>query len=94
MRRRMSALVLTAALAGGALATAAQVASAQPAAAASIKVDLREMRQQVAELRQKADRLDRAGQRDAARKARAQADALQRRIEQIEKTEQDTSHHI
>ncbi|MFH9355533.1 hypothetical protein [Kitasatospora sp. NPDC017646] len=94
MRRRMTALVLTAALAGGALATVAQVASAQPAAAASIKVDLNKMRQQVAELRQKADRLDRAGQHDVARKTRAQADALQRRINQIEAAERDTTHHF
>ncbi|MGW3041729.1 hypothetical protein ACWC9T_17225 [Kitasatospora sp. NPDC001159] len=94
MRRRMSALVLTAALAGGALATVAQVATAQPAAAASITVDLKQMRQQVYELRQKANRLDHEGERDAARRVRAQADALQRRIDQLEKAERDTSHHI
>ncbi|MEV7770176.1 hypothetical protein [Kitasatospora sp. NPDC086791] len=94
MRRRISALVLTAALAGGALATVAQVATAQPAAAASITVDLKQMRQQVYELRQKASRLDHEGERDAARKARAQADALQRRIDQLEKAERETGHHF
>lgn len=94
MRRRISALVLTAALAGGALATVAQVATAQPAAAASITVDLNQMRQQVADLRQKANRLDHEGEHAAARKARAQADALQRRIDQIEKAERETTHHF
>ncbi|MER7583950.1 hypothetical protein [Kitasatospora sp. NPDC097691] len=94
MRRRISALVLTAALAGGALATVAQVATAQPAAAASITVDLNKMRQQVADLRQKANRLDHEGEHAAARKARAQADALQRRIDQIEKSEGGTTHHF
>ncbi|WP_030236266.1 hypothetical protein [Streptomyces sp. NRRL S-350] len=94
MRRRIPALVLTAALAGGALATVAQVATAQPAAAASITVDLNQMRQQVYELRQKAARLDREGERDAARRARAQADALQHRIDQIEKAERDSSRHF
>ncbi|MER7772213.1 hypothetical protein [Kitasatospora sp. NPDC096140] len=94
MRRRISALVLTAALAGGALATVAQVATAQPAAAASITVDLNKMRQQVADLRAKANRLDHEGEHAAARKARAQADALQRRIDQIEKADRETSHHF
>ncbi|MFE5587822.1 hypothetical protein [Kitasatospora sp. NPDC056531] len=94
MRRRIPALVLTAALAGGALATVAQVAAAQPAAAASITVDLNKIRQQVQDLRQKASRLDHMGERDAARKARAQADALQHRIDQIEKADRETSHHF
>ncbi|GAB7185209.1 hypothetical protein ATKI12_5040 [Kitasatospora sp. Ki12] len=94
MRRRIPALVLTAALAGGALATVAQVATAQPAAAASITVDLNQMRQQVADLRAKANRLDREGERDAARRARAQADALQRRIDQIEKSERESGRHF
>ncbi|MEU8925924.1 hypothetical protein AB0D10_34165 [Kitasatospora sp. NPDC048545] len=94
MRRRIPALVLTAALAGGALATVAQVATAQPAAAASITVDLNKMRQQVQDLRQKANRLDHEGERDAARKARAQADQLQRRIDQIEKSEREAGRHF
>ncbi|MEU9079338.1 hypothetical protein ACFYUY_09335 [Kitasatospora sp. NPDC004745] len=94
MRRRISALVLTAALAGGALATVAQVAAAQPAAAASVTVDLNKMRQQVQDLRQKANRLDHEGERDAARKARAQADQLQRRIDQIEKSERESGRHF
>ncbi|MFD8751953.1 hypothetical protein ACFV0O_13375 [Kitasatospora sp. NPDC059577] len=90
----MPGRVLTAALAGGALATVAQVATAQPAAAASITVDLNKMRQQVQDLRQKANRLDHEGERDVARKARAQADQLQRRIDQIEKSEREAGRHF
>ncbi|MFD8784324.1 hypothetical protein [Kitasatospora sp. NPDC059599] len=90
----MPGRVLTAALAGGALATVAKVATAQPAAAASITVDLNKMRQQVQDLRQKANRLDHEGERDAACKARAQADQLQRRIDQIEKSEREAGRHF
>ncbi|MFF4378332.1 hypothetical protein ACIQI7_13235 [Kitasatospora sp. NPDC092039] len=94
MRRRIPALVLTAALAGGALATVAQVATAQPAAAASVTADLKQMRQQVYELRQKAKRMDHEGEKEAARRARAQADALQRRIDALEKADRDASRHF
>ncbi|MEV6976028.1 hypothetical protein [Kitasatospora sp. NPDC093806] len=89
MRRRIPALILTAALAGGALATVAQVATAQPAAAASITVNINQLRQQVDDLRRKASVMDHYGAYDEARKARAQADAIQRRINQLEKAERE-----
>ncbi|MET8542299.1 hypothetical protein ABZW03_16810 [Kitasatospora sp. NPDC004799] len=94
MRRRIPALVLTAALAGGALATVAQVATAQPAAAASHTADLNQMRQQVYELRQKALRMDKEGEKEAARRARAQADELQRKINALEKAEREAGRHF
>ncbi len=90
MRRRISALVLTAALAGGALATVGQVATAAPASAASITVNINQLRQQVADLRQKANTLDHYGAHAEANKARAQANAIQNRINQLEKAERES----
>ncbi|MFB8236943.1 hypothetical protein ACFC58_10380 [Kitasatospora purpeofusca] len=91
MRRRIPALVLTAVLAGGGFATVAQVATAQPAAAAgSIKVNINQLRQQVSDLRQKAATLDHYGMYAEAAKARAEANAIQRRIDQLEKSERES----
>ncbi|MET9403200.1 hypothetical protein [Kitasatospora sp. NPDC002965] len=55
---------------------------------AAVTYDLPAMRQQVAELRQKAVALDLLGEHAAAREARAQADALQRRIDRIVEVEE------
>ncbi|MFD7415175.1 hypothetical protein [Kitasatospora purpeofusca] len=90
MRRRIPALVLTAVLAGGGLATVAQVAAAQPAAAGSITVNINQLRQQVSDLRQKAATLDHYGAHAEAAKARAEANAIQRRIDQLEKAERES----
>ncbi|WP_406086450.1 hypothetical protein [Kitasatospora purpeofusca] len=90
MRRRIPALVLTAVLAGGGLATVAQLATAQPAAAGSIKVNINQLRQQVSDLRQKAATLDHYGAYAEAAKARAEANAIQRRIDQLEKAERES----
>ncbi|UNO39617.1 hypothetical protein [Streptomyces sp. MST-110588] len=90
MRRRISTLAVTAAMAGGVLFTALPAHAAPTAGQAvmaarggAVTVDIREMQKQVAELRARADRQDRAGNHAGAKRTRAQADALQRRIQQF-----------
>ncbi|GGT11871.1 hypothetical protein [Streptomyces purpureus] len=88
MRRFLTTFAVTAAIAGGTFLGAGGFQAApdtldRTQTVGSITVNIGEMRQQVADLRRKAAQLDRLGERDAARKARAQADALQRRIDAI-----------
>ncbi|MFF8605869.1 hypothetical protein ACF06X_08025 [Streptomyces sp. NPDC015346] len=81
LRRTLTALTATTLLAGGLLF--GQTATATPAAAAGgtkIVCEIDKMRQQSHELRAKAAKLQRLGAMAEARKARAQADALDRRI--------------
>lgn len=66
-----------------------QSASSRPTTRGSVSYDLPKMRQEVAELRRKAAALDRLGEHEAARKARAEADALQRRIDEIVRAEEN-----
>ncbi|MFG2093418.1 hypothetical protein [Streptomyces sp. NPDC048612] len=87
MRRRLSALVVTAAVAGGVLCAAlpAQAATTTAArtgvaAGGAIHVNIEEMRKQSTNLKAKADRLDRAGKHAEAKRVRAQAYALDRKI--------------
>ncbi|MEE1754080.1 hypothetical protein [Streptomyces sp. SP18CS02] len=86
MRRRMSPLAVTALVAGGVLlgtGAAPAGAAVQPAMAGAGKVircDIPEMRQQAAALGSKAARLDRLGERAAAKRARARADAVERKV--------------
>ncbi|MCA6093002.1 hypothetical protein LE181_12625 [Streptomyces sp. SCA3-4] len=88
MRRRISALALTAALAGGVVLTALPVQSAT-AATATCKPS--QMRQDIANLRAKAKRMKHEGEPEAARRANAQADAIEKRLNQCLKTENESS---
>ncbi|WP_434595644.1 hypothetical protein [Streptomyces sp. A5-4] len=85
MRRRISTLAVTAAMAGGVLFAALPVttATAAPAAArgGSISVNIPQLRQQSADLKAKANRLDRDGAHAAAKRARAEAAAIDRKIQ-------------
>ncbi|MFI9236184.1 hypothetical protein [Streptomyces sp. NPDC053079] len=85
MRRRISAIALTAALAGGALFAAlpAQTATAAPAKTCKPA----EMRHDISTLRSKAQKLKHLGEPEAARRANAQADALQRQLTACENSE-------
>ncbi|MET9378683.1 hypothetical protein ACFYV5_03515 [Streptomyces sp. NPDC003035] len=80
LRRTLTALTATTLLAGGLLL--GQTVTAEPAHAAGKKVvcEINKMRQQSADLRSKAAKLQRLGATAEARKARAQADALDRKI--------------
>ncbi|MGV9271096.1 hypothetical protein ACWDRR_41410 [Kitasatospora sp. NPDC003701] len=64
-------------------------APSRPTTRESVRYDLPRMRQEVTELRGRADALDRLGEHEAARKARAEADALQRRIDEIVRAEEN-----
>jgi hypothetical protein len=79
LRRTLTALTATTLLAGGLLL--GQTAAAEPAHAAGNKIvcNVPKMRQQAADLRSKAAQLQRLGATAEARKARAQADALDRK---------------
>ncbi|MFB7620688.1 hypothetical protein [Kitasatospora sp. NPDC056181] len=66
-----------------------QSSSTGPSARGAVTYDLPKMRQEVADLRSKAATLDRLGEHEAARRARAEADALQHRIDQIVRSEEN-----
>ncbi|MQY38149.1 hypothetical protein SRB17_61580 [Streptomyces sp. RB17] len=96
MTKRFSALALSAALAGGFFLTsvpAHAAASARHRAvsvkAASVTCNERQMRQQIADLKDKAARLKQLGEYDAARKALSNAAALQRKLDACIKAEND-----
>ncbi|MFI8962156.1 hypothetical protein ACIGO8_08575 [Streptomyces sp. NPDC053493] len=82
LRRALSALAATTLLAGGLLLGQTVTApTARAATAATITCDIPKMRQQSHELRVKAAKLKQLGAREEARKVSAQADALDRRIQ-------------
>ncbi|MGX1880730.1 hypothetical protein [Streptomyces sp. NPDC055287] len=90
MLRRISTIAVTAAMTGGVLfaalpAHAAPSTGQQTMAArgGAITVNINELRQQSADLKTKAEKLDRLGEREAAKRARAQAAAIDRRIQQF-----------
>ncbi|MET9508230.1 hypothetical protein ABZX62_07070 [Streptomyces flavidovirens] len=90
MLRRISTIAVTAAMTGGVLFAAlpahAATATGQQAMAArggGITVNIEELRKQSAELKAKAKKLDRMGEPEAAKRARAQAAAIDRRIQQL-----------
>ncbi|MER5786587.1 hypothetical protein ABT104_33525 [Streptomyces mobaraensis] len=76
--RRMSTLVVTAAMAAGVVFTALP---AQSAAAYEVTCNVPEMHQQITRLRDRANSQDRSGDHSGARSTRSQADALQRRMQ-------------
>ncbi|AZQ73266.1 MULTISPECIES: hypothetical protein [Streptomyces] len=90
MRRRISALVLTAVMAG----TGAALVTAPTAQAASFTCDIAQLRHDAAVLKQEAARQKRAGQREAARRTLAKSDALYHRAQQCEDLDRNTSHHF
>ncbi|MEU9859592.1 hypothetical protein AB0D99_01880 [Streptomyces sp. NPDC047971] len=81
LRRTLTALTATTLLAGGLLL--GQTVTAEPAHAAGKKIvcDVPKLRQQAAELRSKAAKLQRLGSTAEARKVRAYADALERQAQ-------------
>ncbi|MGW8555744.1 hypothetical protein [Streptomyces tubercidicus] len=98
MHRRISALAVTAAVAGGVLfaalpAQAATTAAGRQSVAAggAVQVNLDEMRQQSADLKTKAARLDNEGEHEAADRARAEARALDKRIQAYVDAEENMS---
>ncbi|MEU8915266.1 hypothetical protein [Streptomyces nigrescens] len=98
MRRRISVLAVTAAVAGGMLfaalpAQAATTAAGRQSMAAGggISVNIDELRQQSADLKAKANRLDHEGEHEAANRARAQANALDKRIKAYLDAEENMS---
>ncbi|MEV5238950.1 hypothetical protein AB0K89_07535 [Streptomyces cinnamoneus] len=89
MRRRISALALTAALAGGVVFTALPATTASAATTGTCHPS--QMRQQIADLRAKAKRMKHEGEPEAARRATAQADAIQKRLNQCIKSDNEAS---
>ncbi|MFI8519761.1 hypothetical protein ACIGEZ_18265 [Streptomyces sp. NPDC085481] len=81
LRRTLSALAATTLLAGGLLLGQTVTAPTAQAAGKTVVCDVPKMRQQSHELRAKADRLQQLGATGEARKARAQADALDYKIQ-------------
>ncbi|MGK5636774.1 hypothetical protein ACSNOK_00375 [Streptomyces sp. URMC 126] len=89
MRRRIAAFAVSALLAGG---TAAMTLPAQTAVAAGhVTCHPDELSRQIAELKNKAAEQKRHGQREAARRTLAQADALQRKLHMCVKSDEDAS---
>ncbi|WP_171169093.1 hypothetical protein [Streptomyces sp. I05A-00742] len=88
MRRRIVALAVSALMAGG---TVAMTLPAQTASAKAITCDTSQMRQQVANLKAKAQRLKHEGEYAAARRALAQADAIQKKLNACIKGDNDAS---
>ncbi|MGW1790325.1 hypothetical protein ACWCO0_34675 [Streptomyces tubercidicus] len=98
MHRRISALAVTAAVAGGVLfaalpAQAATTAAGRQSVAAggAVQVNIDELRQQSADLKAKAARLDNEGEHAAADRARAEARALDERIQAYLDAEENAS---
>ncbi|WMX44147.1 hypothetical protein [Streptomyces roseicoloratus] len=90
LRRTLSALAATTLLAGGLLL--GQAVTAPPAQAAGhVICKPTELRTQAHELRAKAAKLDRLGERQAARKARAQATALEKKAKACEDSDNSAS---
>ncbi|MGI5404210.1 hypothetical protein ACQEVG_33115 [Streptomyces sp. CA-135486] len=90
--RRITTLAVTAAMAGGLLfaAAPAQAASATPSGARAggvVICEINKMRAEAAKLKQKAAQLDQLGAHAEAKKARAQADAILRKVKQCQDAE-------
>jgi hypothetical protein len=95
MRRRFSILAVTAVMAGGVLFTAVPAqahATTIPSSVAIRKAIVckpAEMRQKIANLKAKAARLKGEGERAAARRALAKANAIQRKLEACRDAEEN-----
>ncbi|MEV4431799.1 hypothetical protein [Streptomyces sp. NPDC049585] len=86
MRRRMTAIVLAAALAGGVAATLAPAAQA-----AGVTCDVRKLHQEADQLKREAARQKSQGQREAARHTLDRAYQLEKRAQQCEAADHNTS---
>ena len=84
LRRTLTALAATTLLAGGLLLGQTATAPVAHAAGKTVTCNVSKLRQQAAELRTKAAKLDRLGEKAAARKARDQATALERKAKACE----------
>ncbi|MFF3493311.1 hypothetical protein ACFYWS_18360 [Streptomyces sp. NPDC002795] len=90
MSRRFTTLAVSAAIAGGVLFSAVPAQAAPAADRGSVSArgpitcNIPKMRQQVANLKSKAGKLDALGYHKSAAKERAKARAIQARIEQCE----------
>ncbi|MEU2063060.1 hypothetical protein [Streptomyces sp. NPDC013455] len=97
MTNRISALAVSVAIAGGLLVTSAPAHATMPAgrhavvAKASITCNKTELRRQIAALKDKAAKLKQLGETEAARRALADANALQRKLDACIKAENDQS---
>ncbi|GAA0411924.1 hypothetical protein [Streptomyces luteireticuli] len=89
MRRRISALAVTAALAGGVLLGTAPVEAS--AAGHTVTCNYPKMRQEIAQLKAKANRLKHEGEYAAAKRTLAQANAIQRKLNMCEDAERKSS---
>ncbi|MFF5537138.1 hypothetical protein ACFY71_32530 [Streptomyces cinerochromogenes] len=95
MTKRFSALAVSAVIAGGFLVTSVPAHAATPTghgaivSKATITCNERQMRQQIAQLKTKAAELKRLGENDAARRALADAAAIQRRLDQCIKADEN-----
>ncbi|GAA2719757.1 MULTISPECIES: hypothetical protein [Streptomyces] len=86
MRRRMTAIVLAAALAGGVAATVAPAAQA-----AGITCDVAKLHKEADTLKREAARQKSQGQREAARRTLDRASQIEKRIHQCEAADRNTS---
>ncbi|XIE80924.1 hypothetical protein AB6O49_29565 [Streptomyces sp. SBR177] len=90
LRRTLTTLAATTLLAGGLLLGQTVTApAAQAATGTTITCNVAKLRQQAAELRNKAAKLDRLGEKAAARKARDQAAALERKAKACQDADDD-----
>ncbi|MFI0264141.1 hypothetical protein ACH4OW_34645 [Streptomyces sp. NPDC017056] len=83
MRRRFTTLAVSAAIAGGVLFSAVPTAQAAPVSArGQVTCHIGQMQQQVNEHKSKAAKLDARGRHAAAKKERAKARSIEKRIKQ------------
>jgi cell division protein FtsX len=97
MTKRFSALAVSAAIVGGFFITSVPAHAALSAgqgvvsAKAAITCNPAQMRQQIASLKNKAEKLKQLGETAAAKKALSDASALQKRLEACIKADDDSS---
>ncbi|MEU6671523.1 hypothetical protein [Streptomyces sp. NPDC046727] len=96
MTKRFSALAVSAAIAGGLFVTSVPAHAATPAghgvvSKAAVTCNKNQMRQQIANLKAKAAQLKHLGENEAARKALAEAAAIQRKLDACIKAEDEAA---
>ncbi|MBL1087162.1 hypothetical protein JK359_35230 [Streptomyces actinomycinicus] len=96
MTKRFSALAVSAAIVGGLFVTAMPAQAAVPAghgvvSKAAVTCNKSQMRQQIANLKNKAAQLKHLGEDAAARKALADAAAIQRKLDACIKAEDEAA---
>ncbi|KOT99243.1 MULTISPECIES: hypothetical protein [Streptomyces] len=91
MRRRLTSLAVSTALAGGVLFAAVP---AQTAFAGQVTCHISQMAEEAAQHKSKAAKLDRSGHHKAANKERAKARAIEKRIAQCQDSEKHNAGHF